>query len=373
MTRHFGLPGIFLVLLASLAPGAQRSAPRPAEEAAPLPRADIEPIEQAITATMAEQGIPGLSVAIVTNNQLRYAGGYGLADVENYVPAKASTVYRWASIAKPVTATAVMQLAQQGKLNLDKPIQDYCPSFPQKPWPITPRHLLGHLSGIRNFRDNAEGRSKRHYTSLRETLDLFKNDPLLHEPGARMTYSTYGYNLLGCAVEGASGMAFADYLEKQIFTPAGMRRARVDDAFAIIPNRAQGYSRESGELRNAEFTDTSNRIPAGGLCSTVEDLARFAIALQKGVLVNKDTLEAMWTPQKTRDGKATRYGLGWHLAERKGRKEVLHGGVQPRVTNVLYLLPEQGIAVVLLSNLQGADKLPELARQLADLLLRERK
>ena len=81
----------------------------------------------------------------------------------------------------------------------------------------------------------------------------------------------------------------------------------------------------------------------------------------------------MWTPQKTRDGKATRYGLGWHLAERKGRKEVLHGGVQPRVTNVLYLLPEQGIAVVLLSNLQGADKLPELARQLADLLLRERK
>jgi CubicO group peptidase (beta-lactamase class C family) len=354
-------------------PGAQRSAPLPVEEAMPLPRADLEPIERAITATMAEQGIPGLSVALVTNNQLRYAGGYGLADVENYVPAKASTVYRWASIAKPVTATAVLQLAQHGKLDLDKPIQDYCPDFPRKPWPITPRHLLGHLSGIRNFRDNAEGRSKRHCTSVRESLDLFKNDPLLHEPGARMTYSTYGYNLLGCAVEGASGMAFADYLEKQIFTPAGMRRARVDDAFAIIPNRAQGYSRESGELRNAEFTDTSNRIPAGGLCSTVEDLARFAIALQKGVLVNKETLKAMWTTQKTRDGAATGYGLGWHLAERKGRKEVLHGGVQPRVTNVLYLLPEQGIAVVLLSNLQGADNLPELARQIADLLPQERK
>jgi CubicO group peptidase (beta-lactamase class C family) len=369
MTRPLGLLGIFLVLLASLAPVAGRPAKPRAEDAEPLPRADLEAVERAITATMAEQGIPGLSVALVTGNRLCYAAGYGLADVENYVPAKASTVYRWASIAKPVTATAVMQLAQQGKLDLDKPVQAYCPGFPRKPWPVTPRHLLGHVSGIRNFRDNAEGRSKQHYNTLREALDLFKDDPLEHEPSARMTYSTYGYNLLGCAVEGASGMAFADYLQKHIFTPAGMRRARVDDAFAIIPNRAQGYTQEGGELRNAEFTDTSNRIPAGGLCSTAEDLARFAIALQRGVLVNRDTLKAMWTSQKTRDGKATGYGLGWHLAERKGRKEVLHGGVQPRVTNVLYLLPEQGVAVVLLSNLQGADKLPELARQIADLLL----
>src|SRR5215471_16601321 len=124
MGRHSRLLSIGLVTLAPLLLRAQ--------DPAPLPKESIEPIEQAITATMAEQGIPGLSVAIVTNNQLRYAGGYGLADVENYVPAKASTVYRWASIAKPVTATAVMQLAQRGKLNLDKPIQDYCPSFPQK-------------------------------------------------------------------------------------------------------------------------------------------------------------------------------------------------------------------------------------------------
>src|SRR5262245_46702992 len=131
MGRHSRLLSIGLVTAAPLLLRAQ--------DPAPLPKEHIDQIERAITATMAEQDIPGLSVAIVTDNQLRYSNGYGLADLENYVPAKASTVYRWASLAKPITATAAVQLAQEGKLDLDKPVQEYCPSFPQKPWPITAR------------------------------------------------------------------------------------------------------------------------------------------------------------------------------------------------------------------------------------------
>ena len=107
-----------------------------------LPAGKVEKIEKEITAAMSQQNIPGLSVAVVTDRKLRWSNGYGLADLENYVPAKAATVYRLGSISKTITAVAVMHLAEQGKLNLDAPIQTYCPAFPQKQWPVTARQLL---------------------------------------------------------------------------------------------------------------------------------------------------------------------------------------------------------------------------------------
>jgi len=318
---------------------------------------------------MARQNIPGLSVAIVTDHQLRWSNGYGMADLENFVPAKAATVYRLASISKTITAVAAMQLAEKGKLDLDAPIQKYCPAFPEKPWPITTRQLLSHLGGIRHYKSPEEVGSTRHYNNLVEGLEIFKNDPLLHEPGTKYSYSTYGYNVVGCVIEGASGMKFVDYIRENIFKPAGMDRMRPDDVFEIIPNRAQGYRKtQSGELRNSALADTSNKIPGGGLCSTVEDLAKFAIAVQKGLLVKKETLTQMWTRQKTRDGQETSYGLGWSLTEHQGQKEVWHTGGQPRVSTILYMRPDQRLAVVLMSNLEGA-RLTELARQIADLVL----
>ena len=166
-------------------------------------------------------------------------------------------------------------------------------------------------------------------------------------------------------------MKFADYVRENIFNPAGMDRMRVDDVFEIIPNRAQGYFKTSkGELRNSTLADTSYKIPGGGFCSTVEDLARFAIAIQTGKLVKKETLEQMWTRQKTRDGKETTYGLGWGVAERNGLKEVSHGGAQQRVSTNLYMIPERGLAVVLMVNLEGAGgALNALTNEIADILL----
>lgn len=335
-----------------------------------LPGATRQAIERIIRVEMERQKIPGLSVAVVTDHRLRWAKGFGMADVENSVPATEATVYRLGSISKTITAVAAAQLAERGRLDLDAPIQKYCPAFPEKPWPITTRHLLGHLSGIRHYRNEEEVTSTRHYTNLRETLDIFKNDPLLFEPGTRFSYTTYGYNVIGCVIEGASGMSFMDYVRENIFKPAGMDRARDDNAFDIIPHRAQGYRRTStGQLRNSPLADTSNKIPGGGLCSTVIDLARFAIAVQTGRLVRQQTLQEMWTRQRTRDGQQTSYGLGWSLSEHNGRKEVFHTGGQPRVSTVLYMQPERGLAVVVMSNLERAALLP-LARQIADLLSR---
>lgn len=345
------------------------SIPAAAQTAARLPADKIEKIEKAISAEMSRQNIPGLSVAIVTDRNLRWSNGYGLADLENYIPAKSATVYRLGSISKTITAIAVMQLAERGKLDLDAPIQKYCTAFPQKQWPITARLLLGHLAGVRHYKSDAEFLSTRHYNSIVEGMDMFKDDPLLHEPGTKYLYTTHGYSILGCAVEGASGMKFADYVLANIFKPAGMDTMRVDDVFEIIPNRAQGYFKnQSGQIRNSTLADTSYKIPGGGFCSTVIDLARFAIAVQTGALVKQQTLEQMWTRQKTRDGKETPYGLGWGLSERNGLKEVQHGGAQQRVSTNLYMIPEKGLAVVLMVNIEGAS-LNALSRQIADIAL----
>jgi serine beta-lactamase-like protein LACTB, mitochondrial len=342
-----------------------------AQQPAGLAADKLERIEKEITAAMSRQNIPGMSVAVVVGQKLVWSNGYGLADLENFVPAKARTAYRLGSISKPITAAAVMQLVERGKIDLDAPIQKYCPAFPAKQWPVTARHLLGHTAGVRHYNSDAEFASTRHYNGVVEGLELFKGDPLLFEPGTKFSYTTHGYSVLGCAVEGASGMKFDEYVRQNLFKPAGMDRMQVDDLFAIIPNRAQGYQKnQSGELRNSGLADTSYKLPGGGFISTVEDLARFAIAMQTGALLKKETLDQMWAKQKTRDGKETPYGLGWTITERNGMKEVAHGGAQQRVSTFLYLIPEKGIAVAVMSNLEGVGgALNNLSRQIADVLL----
>jgi len=334
-----------------------------------IPPQKLEAIETAVSRTMSQTGVPGISLAVATAGEVRMANGYGLADVENNVPAKASTVYRLASLSKPITAVAVLQLVEKGLLDLDAPIQRYCPAFPEKPWSVSARQLLAHLGGIRHYAES-EPVNTRRFTSLTDGLALFKDDPLAVEPGTRYLYSTYGYNLLGCAAEGASGRPFAEYLRERVFGPSGMERTRPDDVRALIPNRAQGYVREaSGELTNSALADMSHKVPGGGLVGTAPDLARFAAALAGGSLLSQDTLALMLTRQATRDGKPTGYGLGWSLGERRRRREAWHTGGQERVSNVLYWQPDTGLVVALLSNLEGVQSdLVDLARRVAEIV-----
>jgi CubicO group peptidase (beta-lactamase class C family) len=207
---------------------------------------------------------------------------------------------------------------------------------------------------------------------VNEGLDIFKNDPLLQEPGSKYSYSTYGYNLLGCAIEGASSMTYENYIRENILKPAGMTQTGVDDVFQVIPNRARGYGKtRDGVVRNTGLADTSNKIPAGGLVSTVEDMGRFYITLQSGALVSPKTLEQMWTLQKTRDGQQVPYGMGWRIGDRNGMKEVHHGGAAAGSSTFLYILPEKRVAVVLMANLEqlGAKQRDDVARQVADIVI----
>jgi serine beta-lactamase-like protein LACTB len=331
-----------------------------------LPPAAADAVDAMIGAQMAQLSIPGLSVAIASDAGLMWSAGYGTADLENDVPARAGTVYRLASISKTVTAAAVMQLVERGTIQLDRPVQTYVPAFPQNGPHITVAHLLAHQSGIRDYRPG-EFASTRHYGSVAESLAIFARDPLVFAPGTGFLYSTWGYGVLGAAIEGASGTSYLDYVKRNIALPAGITTLRDDSVYALIPGRARGYFRTGGSWQNSALADTSDKIPGGGLCATAEDVARFGAALTDGTLVSAATLARMTTEQRTRDGKPTTSGLGVFLSEKKGVREAWHTGGQQQVSTVLYMRPARHTTVVLLANVEGVrEALLDLARRLAD-------
>lgn len=325
-----------------------------------LPVAKVREIGNLITAEMARQGIPGLTIAVGIRDGVLWSRGFGLADVENNVPATPDTVYRLASLAKPITATAAMRCVEQGKLDLDAPVQKYVPQFPVKPHPLMVRHLLSHFGGIRHYRGE-EINSTHYFPTLADALAIFAGDPLLFEPGTHYSYTTYGYVLLGAVLEGAAGQLYLDVVRRHVFEPAHMAQTQEDSWYRIIPHRAHGYLKDSsGELRNCGPADTSYKIPGGGLSSTAADMVRFAVTLQQGKLVRRTTLDTMWTVQRTRDGKGHGYGFGWTVEDWDGRLRVGHTGSQQGTSTILSLLPADHITVAILCNLEGVQWPPLL-------------
>lgn len=366
-------------MLAGLAPRPASPArqtstgPSPVEVSRPLPPRIADALALAVTDAMSRAGIPGLSVAIGQGSELRFAAGYGHADVENGVPARPETVYRLASVSKPVTAVAALRLHERGRLDLDAPVWRYCPAFPPKPKVVTPRQLLCHQGGVRHYR-NGEFSQTRRFFSVAEALTLFRDDPLVYEPGTATLYTTYGYNLLGCAIEGSAGRSFARVLEDEVFGPAGMNATQPDELRQLVAGRAAGYYRgPSGELLNSRYSDVSAKVPGGGLSGTAADVARFGLALLSEKLIARPTLRQMLAAQRLRSGRGTGFGLGMTVGRRRGRREAWHTGGQERVSTLLYLRPDDGLVVVLLSNLERAQEpLLDLGRRLADLLVADR-
>ena len=341
-----------------------------------LPRATFESVERLVMDKMARDKIPGLSIAIVVDGEPVWSNGYGLADVENSVPAAATTIYRTASIGKTMTATAAMQLAERRRMDIDKPVQVYCPAFPKKRWPVTSRHLLGHTSGIRHYggpRNEEELFNTVHYERVVDALDIFKKDRLRFKPGTKHRYSTFGYNVLGCVVEGASGTDFLTYMRENVFEPAGMTSTRGDDPATINSRRARGYVlTDDGALAISRAVDMSSKMPAGGFVTTAEDLARFAAALMNHRIIALETFEQMLTPVRLKNGEIVPYGLGWGLFPGEdwyGEREAFHGGVTPEVSGMLYLLPDRRFAVALLMNLEAVPERTGLAGEIAKVTL----
>jgi CubicO group peptidase (beta-lactamase class C family) len=327
---------------------------------------DLTRLRSLAAGALAELDAPGLSVAVVRGDRLLWAEGFGLADAENRVPARADTVYRIASLSKPITATAVLQLAESGWIDLDAPVQRWVPAFPAKRAPVSLRQILTHTSGIRHYR-NGEFVQHQRYDSVVEALSIFKDDPLLFEPGTRYEYSSHAYNLLAAVVECASGLGFGEYLRERVFEPAGMADTRLDRAEEVVDRRARPYERTSrpGHWRNAAPADLSSKWAAGGILSSVLDLARFHVALDAGRLLRPEMLRAMYAEHHLADGTPTGYGLGWAVArDAQGRRLVGHAGGTTGGSSFLMRVPETGEAVALLVNVSEAGDLYPLAQQL---------
>jgi CubicO group peptidase (beta-lactamase class C family) len=349
-----------------------------AQRSSALTPATIAKVDSAVEAFRQKSGAPGVSIALVQDGVLVYAKGYGFADLENSVPATSETLYRLASVSKTITAVAAMQLWQQHKLDLDAPIQKYCPAFPDKGSLITTRELLGHLGGIRHYKEGDAGLPELNNTihfadPIAGGISLFKDDPLVAKPGAHFHYSTQGYTLVGCAIASASGESYVDFVREHIFTPVGMSETVVDDRFAVIPHRTRFYSKaKDGKIQNSEFLDSSYKIPGGGWLSSATDLANYEIALMKGKLVDPATLALMSTPRKPSDGSEDRYGLGFGVdpLEVGGNKfmAIGHSGGQQGTSTMILLVPAMNTAVVVLANLDGAES-PALAKDLEKILL----
>lgn len=346
---------------------------------------DVAARIDAVLEKAVEGPLPGVSLAIAVDNKLVYSRGFGKADLEQDVPVTPRTAFRTASIAKPLTATGVMRLAQEGRLDLDAPIRQYCPAWPEKHPTITARQILGHVSGIRHYARQGESTGTTAYFSIDESLAAFKDDALLHPPGTKYLYSTHGYTVLGCAIEGASGMSYADYMAARVFGPAGMAATRLDFHYALIPHRARGYMlldqraydslpssakavATPGTVYNAPLHDTSMKVPGGGLLSTAEDLVRFGIAINTGALLPKDAVESMWTELSTADGKPTGYGLGWGVTPAQdGIRRITHSGNQAGAATVLHVIPEEGVVIALMTNLEDYEA-GRLSREAANVL-----
>ncbi|MFT4512030.1 MAG: serine beta-lactamase-like protein LACTB [Planctomycetota bacterium] len=326
-------------------------------------------IEARLQAAIKKHGVPGLSCAVVNKGELVFSAGYGFADLENDVPATDATVYRLASISKPVTAVLIMQCAEQGKLDLDADVSELLAGWPKKRWPVTCRQLLAHLSGVRHYK-RFEVESTKRYRNQTAALTRFAKDPLLHEPGSKYVYSTFGFNLLAAVVEERFGKNFGEAVQEYIALPASAATLQDDDQRRLIKWRAQGYVMRGNRLQNSKLMDSSYKLGGGGLCASAPDLARFAQALMAGRLLKPETCKAMWTEQRTEAGKPVGYGLGFGVREIRGKRVVQHSGAQSRVSTMLCMLPDEQLAVVIMCNLEGT-RLGGVAQQIAFSVSRE--
>jgi len=314
------------------------------------------------------KNVPSISAGLLEQGKITWLKSVGMADIENSVPVSNSSLYRIASISKPITAVAILQLWERGLVSLDTDARTYIPNFPVKKYKFTIRQLLNHTSGIRNYKEG-EFDSKKYYATTDDALKSFAYDSLVFEPGTKYAYTSLGYTLLAAIIENVSKTSFEDFLKKNIFLPAGMESTLIDKQREIILNRVRGYEKNAErKFVNAPLADLSIKIAGGGLLSTAQDLLLFSKALFENKLIQPSTFEMMTKRSKLKDGKEFNDGLGFSLQfENDSLKYFSRIGAGTGFSSLLLIDPLHKTASVHLINIRDRN-LGEPAKDILEIL-----
>ena len=330
-------------------------------------------IDAVVQAEMQRQEAVGVAIGIIQNGNVTYTAGYGWSDRENKIPVSNETLFRWASISKPLTAVAAMQLAEQDKLELDEDVRVSVPEFPDKGTPITMRQLLGHLGGIVHYSNGPVIKTNRTYDvphphqNVILALDRFKESPLVEEPGSKFAYTTHGYILASAVIQRCGDDPYAQQVQERIATPLNLTTLRPDYQWEEISGRAKGYRKRDGQVIPSTNTDVSWKLGGGGWISNVDDLAGFASGLMGDELISDESKQIMWVEQSTINGNGTGYGLGFgvsHQDEPSGQMgsqsnedklKIAHSGAQEKTRTLMVIYPGQRHGIVVMTNSEYAN------------------
>jgi len=299
---------------------------------------------------------PGLTIAVIVDGSLVWSEAYGVSDLDKATPTTRETGFKIASVSKLITVAVLAKLYEAGKIDLDAPLGTYVSSYPDLERHITARLLSGHLAGIRHYNGFAETVSRQHCNRMEEALTVFQKDPLLHDPGSKYSYSSFGYVLLSAGLEGAAEKPFEALVEELVVMPLKLVHTQMNPPkdHPLVSQTAEYWMNGQNRVVPNLVTDLSCRLAAGGAASTAEDLVRFAAAHVGGRYLKPGTVEMLFTSQKLPDGKETGVGIGWRISRDEiGRKFVHHGGTGGGRAFVL-LYPSEDVAIALCSNLGNA-------------------
>ena len=292
---------------------------------------------------------PGMTIALAVRGRVVWSLACGYADRARHRPTSAGTRFRIGSVSKAITAAALMRYAADRKVDLDTPISRYLPLFPHGR-EITLRQLAGHLGGIRHYQTRDEVVNTRHFASVRDALRIFEDDPLVGPPGTRFAYSSYGYDVIGAALEAATGETFRALVRRAVLEPADLAQTTFGNAPAGAASTFYELMTD-GRVRVAPPIDLSDRLPAGGLLSTAVDLARFGSSLLGGTIVTQAAVRTMFTTQIARNGIATGYGIGFELGASPFGSFVGQTGAVDGGTAALLIHPPTRTVLALATNL----------------------
>jgi D-alanyl-D-alanine carboxypeptidase len=324
--------------------------------------ARAQQIDDHIKTQLAEHRLPGLSLVVLKDGKIIKAAGYGLADVKAKTPATPGTVYKIGSVSKNFIATGIMLLVQANRLGLDDPINRFLDGAPQAWSGITIRHLLTHTGGLVR---ESPGFDPNKIQSEATVIRGAYGTPLRFQPGESWEYSNLGYFILAEVIHRVSGQPWSEFLKQNVFSRAGMNATRTTTRRDSVPLHARGYS-DNDKWRDA--ADWRAVRPSGAFISTVLDLAKWDSVLYTNDILNEASRRQMWTPVTLNNGQPHPYGFGWHVSTMAGRKAVYHGGGLPGFVSHFVRFPDDGLTVIVLTNIDDVD-LPSVVEGIVRLYL----